>query len=65
MVPLSLYTTSQQDIIMKLASLNLIDLGFNEKGVMCAHMTEEQADTVDSLSDLDDDYFIKLFNINF
>ena len=64
MVPLKLYSQDQQDIIMKLASLNLIDISFNDKGVMCAHMTDEQIDLVESLSDLDDDYFLKLFDSN-
>ena len=64
MVPLRLYTKDQQDIIMQLASMDLIELSFNAKGVMCAYMSDDQIDTVEALGDLDDEYFIKLFNIN-
>tara|TARA_R100000458_G_C8252913_1_gene229497 strand:- start:434 stop:631 length:198 start_codon:yes stop_codon:yes gene_type:complete len=64
MVPLSCYTKNQQDIIMRLASLNLMEITFNDKGAMCVYMTDEQGDIVDSFADLDDDHFIKLFNID-
>ena len=64
MVPLRLYTQNQQDIIMKLASLDLIEITFNDKGALCAYMTEEQGDIVDTLADMDDDHFINLFDIN-
>lgn len=63
MSKLSWYSTHQQDIILKLASLDLIDIIFDENGDMCVKCSAMQKKRIEMLADLDDDNFIELFDI--
>lgn len=64
MSKLSWYTINQQDIILKLASLDLIELLFDEKGDVCVECSDVQKMQIQSLTDMDDEYFIELFDIS-
>ena len=57
------YTENQQDLIMKLASLDLVDIVFDDNGEMCVRCSEEQRARIEMLADLDDDSFIEFFHI--
>tara|TARA_R110002020_G_scaffold193465_1_gene393809 strand:- start:1646 stop:1843 length:198 start_codon:yes stop_codon:yes gene_type:complete len=63
MVPLSMYDKDQQDLIMKLAAMNLIDISINDEEEMCCYMSEQQSDTISAFLSMDEEAFVRLFNI--
>ena len=63
MIPLNMYTKEQQDLIMKLAAMNLIDISINDEEEMCCYMSEQQNDTITAFMSMDEEAFVRLFNI--